>query len=380
MRHSIFFIFLSFLGFFGCTKDSDIPEEPVQTGAPEIQFKTLLSNQGSIWGFDWLPDGNLLFTKKTGSLHLYDSSTGSTQAISGLPNNISSAGQGGLLDVGVAPDYATTRQVYITYSIDGGFLRLARFSLNGTSATNWETLATTESASLWSGHFGSRIAFGSDGKVYWSVGEGGGGSLGGASSPHQNGQKLNTLWGKIHRINRNGSVPLDNPLIPGSAAVSTIFSYGHRNVQSLAFQATTQQLYVAEHGPSGGCELNLIAAANNYGWPLYSMGINYNGTAISNGHTATGITAPLVHWSPALAPSGLTFINHSSFRDWNGNLLIGSLARRQLLMIAMENGLPGTQTVLYTGGRVRNVKQGPSGKIYVSVEDAGQLLELTAKP
>ena len=380
MRHSILYLLLALIGFWGCKKEGEIMVEPILTGTPESQFKTLLSNQGSIWGFDWLPNGQLIFTKKGGSLHTYDSTTGATQVISGLPNNISSAGQGGLLDVGVAPDYATTRQVYITYSIQGGFLRLARFSLNGTSATNWETLATTESASLWSGHYGSRIAFGADGKVYWAVGEGGGGSFGGASSPHQNGQNLNTLWGKIHRMNRDGSVPVDNPLIAGSGGRSTIFSYGHRNIQSMTFQAATQQLYVAEHGPSGGCELNLIAAANNFGWPLYSMGVNYDGTVISNGHTATGITAPLVHWSPALAPSGLTFINHTSFRNWNGNLLVGSLSRRQLIMIAMQNGQPGTQTVLYTGGRVRNVKQGPLGKIYFSVENTGELIELTAKP
>ncbi len=380
MRHFPFFILLAFVTCWGCSKNTDVSEEPVLTGNPQIEMKTLLTNQGSIWGFDWLPDGNLIYTKKTGTLHIYDSTSGNVQGISGLPGDISSVGQGGLLDVAVAPDFATTRQVYITYSISGGFLRLARFQLNGNSATNWESLLTTESASLWNGHFGSRIAFGKDGKVYWSVGEGGAGSLGGASSPHQNAQNLNTLWGKVHRLNRDGSVPSDNPILPGSASRSTLFTFGHRNPQSMAFNPVNNTLYVAEHGPSGGCELNRIASGNNYGWPLYSTGINYNGSGISNGHTAPGITEPLVTWSPALAPSGLTFINHPSFRDWNGYLLIGSLARRQLVMIKMENGQPSTQTILYSNGRVRNVKQGPSGKIYFSVEDAGVLMQLTANP
>jgi glucose/arabinose dehydrogenase len=268
----------------------------------------------------------------------------------------------------------------VTYSITGGFLSLARFTLNGTAASNWQVLHTTESASTWNGHYGSRIAFGPDGKLYWSVGEGGGGSLGGASSPHQNGQRLNTFWGKIHRMNLDGSIPADNPLLPGQTARSTLFSYGHRNPQGMAFDPKTNRLFVNEHGPSGGCELNRVQPAENFGWPLYSMGINYNGTTISNGHTAPGIVAPLKSWTPAFAPSGLTFINHPSFKEWNGNLLMGSLGRKHLLMIKMTNGVPSNETILLeNNGRIRNVKMGPGGKIYVSVEDGGKLLSLTAK-
>jgi glucose/arabinose dehydrogenase len=279
----------------------------------------------------------------------------------------------------VAPDFSTTNRVYITYSITGGFLVLARFTLQGTAATNWQVLHTTESASTWNGHYGSRIAFGPDGKLYWSVGEGGNGSLGGAASPHQNGQRLNTLWGKIHRMNIDGTVPTDNPLLPGQSTRSTIYSYGIRNPQGLAFEPGSGRLFSTEHGPSGGCELNRIEAGSNYGWPLYSNGINYNGSTISNGHNAPGIVAPLKTWTPALAPSGLTFINHRSFRDWNGNLLAGSLGRRQLLMIKMTNGVPGDETVLLNNaGRIRNVKMGAAGRIYVSVED-GRLLALTAR-
>lgn len=370
--------------FFSCSKDAEPPSPPVitppLTGTPDITITTLLTNQGIIWGFDILPNGNLLFTKKAGTMHLFDTTTRSNTTITGLPTNISSAGQGGLLDVAISPDHATSRSVFVTYSITGGFLSLARFTLNGNAATNWQVIQTTESASTWNGHFGSRIAFGSDGKLYWSVGEGGGGSLGGASSPHQNGQRLNTLWGKIHRLNLDGSVPNDNPLLPGQTAPTTIYSYGHRNPQGMAFEPGTVRLFVNEHGPSGGCELNRVQAAENFGWPLYSTGINYNGTVISNGHNASGIVAPLKSWTPALAPAGLTFINHPSFRDWNGNMLMGSLGRKQLLMIKMVNGVPGNETILLENiGRIRNVKMGPAGKIYVSAEDGGRLLSLTAK-
>ena len=313
-------------------------------------------------------------------MQLFDTATRGTINITGLPTNISSAGQGGLLDVAISPDYSTSRTVFVTYSIAGGFLSLARFTLNANAATNWQVLHTTESASTWNGHFGSRIAFDPDGKLYWSVGEGGGASLGGASSPHQNGQRLNTLWGKIHRMNLDGTVPTDNPLLPGQTVRTTIFSYGHRNPQGMAFEPGSGRLFVNEHGPSGGCELNRIEAGNNFGWPLYSNGINYNGSIISNGHNGPGIVAPLKSWTPALAPAGLTFINHPSFRDWNGNMLMGSLGRRQLLMIKMANGVPGNETILLeNNGRIRNVKMGPAGKIYVSVEDGGRLLALTAK-
>jgi len=377
------FVFLLLLS--SCSKDTDLvstqpPVTPPLTGTPEITITTLLSNQGIIWGFDVLPNGNLLFTQKTGVMQLFDTTTRSATIITGLPSNISSSGQGGLLDVAVSPDYSTSRTVFVTYSITGGFLSLARFVLNGNTASNWQVLQTTESASTWNGHFGSRIAVGPDGKLYWSVGEGGDASLGGASSPHQNGQRLNTLWGKIHRMNLDGTVPTDNPLLPGQTTRTTIFSYGHRNPQGMAFEPGSGRLFANEHGPSGGCELNRIEAGNNFGWPLYSNGINYNGTNISNGHNGPGIVAPLKSWSPALAPSGLTFINHISFKDWNGNMLMGSLTLRQLLMIKMTNGVPSSETILLENiGRIRNVKMGPAGKIYVSVEGGGRLLALTAK-
>lgn len=371
--------FVFFAIFLSCSKEDEPVTVPL-IGAPEITVTTLLSNQGIIWGFDFLPNGNLLFTQKTGTMRLFDPTTQSNTLISGLPSNISAAGQGGLLDVAISPDYASSKSVYTTYSITGGFLVLARFTLNGTAASNWQVLHTTESASTWNGHYGSRIAFGTDSKLYWSVGEGGGGSLGGATSPHQNGQRLNTFWGKIHRMNLDGTIPADNPLLPGQTARSTLYSYGHRNPQGMAFDPKTNRLFVNEHGPSGGCELNRVQPAENFGWPLYSMGINYNGTTISNGHTAPGIVAPLKSWTPAFAPSGLTFINHPSFKDWNGNLLMGSLGRKHLLMIKMTNGVPSNETILLeNNGRIRNVKMGPGGKIYVSVEDGGKLLSITAK-
>ncbi len=381
MRLFTYFKYFAIVLFFTqCKKNTR--EVVVDTPPSEtvLVLNTLLSDQGIIWGFDWLPNGQLIFTQKTGTMRLYNPVDSSVTNVSGMPANIFAAGQGGLMDICVAPDFATTNRIYTTYSITGGFLQLASFELNGNTASNWQMLAVTESPSTWNGHYGSRIVIGNDGYVYWAVGEGGGGSLGGASSPHQNGQRLNTLWGKIHRLNRDGSIPADNPVLPGAAEATTQFSMGHRNPQGLAFNPTTNVLYSSEHGPNGGCELNVIEAGRNYGWPLYSTGINYNGTIISNGHAAAGITEPILHWSPAFAPSNITFINHPSFGRFNGNLLIGSLARRQILMYEMGTGTPTNPTVLFENiGRVRNVKQVPGASIYFSVEDGGRLMEIKAK-
>lgn len=372
---------LSGILFASCEKDVQTPPPDDDiTGEPELSVNTLVSNQGIIWGFDVFPNGNIIFTQKAGNMQLLDLATKNTTQVTGLPTNINASGQGGLLDVLIAPERIAPGMIYVTYSITGNFLQLARFRLVGTAVSGWEVLHTTPTSSSYAGHYGSRLAFGPDDKLYWAIGEGGTVSLGGASSPNQNAQDLRSYWGKIHRMNPNGTAPADNPTFSVSGALPTIYSYGHRNPQGLAFEPGTGKLYATEHGPSGGCELNLIEPGKNYGWPLFSHGINYNGTTISSGHTAPGITAPLIFWTPALAPSGLSFISHDSFKSWKGRLLAGSLGRNHLVMIKMESGAVSNQSVLLTNeGRVRNVKQAPSGKLYVSIEAGGRLLEITAK-
>jgi aldose sugar dehydrogenase len=380
--HKRFSIFLlSVLLLASCKKDNlTEPPEETPTGTPDISVSTVLTNQGAIWGFDLFENGNMIFTQKTGAIRLLDVNARTTTPVTGLPTNINAAGQGGMLDIMIPPPSANLGFIYVTYSIAGNFLRLARFTLNGSTATGWQVLHTTPTPSNYAGHYGSRLAYGPDGKIYWAVGEGGTVSQGGASSPNQNAQNLGSYWGKIHRMNPDGTAPADNPFINTTGALPTIFSYGHRNPQGMAFQPGTGRLFATEHGPSGGCELNLIEAGKNYGWPLYSHGINYNGTSISSGHNAPGITPPLVFWTPALAPSGLTFINHNSFKDWKGRLLAGSLGRRHAVMMALDGALVSNQTVLLDNvGRVRNVRQALSGKIYVSVESEGTLLEITAR-
>ncbi len=365
--------------FSSCDKSTNNNETVNQLkGTPTITTKTVLSGRGVIWGFDTLPLGKIIFTEKVGGLFIYDSLNGSVSPINGLPANVESNGQGGWLDVCSSPNVKNDNLIYVTYSITNNFLQLASFSLNNNNATNWQILKTTTTSSSWGGHYGSRICFGKDGKLYWSVGEGGDGSYGGATSPHQNAQNLSSLWGKIHRLNVDGSNPNDNPTISGNLP-SSVYSYGHRNPQGLCFKPNSNNLFSTEHGPKGGCELNLIEPAKNYGWPLYSDGVNYDDTNISDGHNGTGITAPLKSYIPALAPGGICFINHNSYRDWNGNLLISSLGRRQLLLVSLQNNVPIKDTVLFDNiGRVRNVKQTSAGKIIFSIDD-GRLMEMVAQ-
>jgi glucose/arabinose dehydrogenase len=382
MIHNRIFIFLcSVLMMASCNKDTPSgPTEDTPTGTPDISVSTVLTNQGAIWGFDIFENGNMIFTQKSGAIQLLDINTRNTTPITGLPASINASGQGGMLDIMVPPSSSNIGFIYVTYSITGNFLQLARFTLNGSSASGWQVLHTTPTPSNYAGHYGSRLAYGPDGKIYWAVGEGGTVSQGGASSPNQNAQNLGSYWGKVHRMNPDGTAPADNPFVNTAGALPTIFSYGHRNPQGMAFQPGTGRLFATEHGPSGGCELNLIEAGKNYGWPLYSHGINYNGTPISSGHNAPGITPPLVFWTPALAPSGLTFIHHNSFKDWKGRMLAGSLGRRHAVLIGLDGAVVTNQTVLLeNAGRVRNVKQAASGKIYVSIESEGTLIEITAR-
>jgi len=362
-----------------CNKQDSTPEPTPVAGEPIVVTETILNNRDIIWGMDFLPDGRIVFTEKSGGIFLFDTATKAETALTGFATDADSRGQGGLLDICVHPAYPTNGWVYAAYSSTGGFINLVRFKISGTAITGFQTLHKSATASTWYGHYGSRILFAPDGMLYWSVGEGGSSSYGGPTTPHSNAQRLdNNLWGKVHRLNADGSLPTSNPLLPGGLR-NTIFTYGNRNPQGLAVDATGN-VWETEHGPQGGCEVNLLQPGSNYGWPYYSDGRNYDGTTISNGHGGAGITQPIRSWSPAVAPAGLAFINSPTWKSWNGNLLMGSLGRRQLFRLVLN----GTQvqsehTLLNDAGRIRNVKMGPDGHVYVSIEGPGRIVRLKAQ-
>ncbi|QJW90871.1 PQQ-dependent sugar dehydrogenase [Spirosoma taeanense] len=351
-----------------------------QTGTPTIRVQTLLTNYEIIWGMDFLPNGDLLFTERKGRLFRY--AGGTATELTGLPTDINISGQGGLLDLRVHPAYATNGWIYCSYSSSPAGsratqLNLIRFKINANRITNLETIFKTSATNTWYGHYGARIEFDKNGLLYFSVGEGGPSSYGGASSPNQNAQNVKTEWGKIHRMTDSGQVPADNPTLPGNTTPTTIFSYGHRNPQGLALNPFTGDLWETEHGPKGGDEVNIIQSAKNYGWPLVSYGINYDGTPISTSPTRDGIQAPVHTWTPSIGTCGLAFITSDKFKDWKGNLVTGSLPLNYLSRCAISNNKVVSEAkLLENQGRIRNVKQGPDGSLYVSIEGPGRIVQL----
>jgi glucose/arabinose dehydrogenase len=365
-----------------CTKDDLQPREEEPLTDPEITITTLVTDYEIIWGMDFLPGGDMIFGEKRGKL--YRLSNGTVKEITGFPAVLSS-GQGGLLDIRVHPGYSTNGWIYAGYSgslPDGsGQLNLIRFSIINDKVLNIENLFSSGGKNTWYGHYGSRILLDSNGFLYLSIGEGGTTSMGGANSPNLNAQDTKSNWGKIHRFNDDGSIPADNPVLPGNSAPASIWSYGHRNPQGLALHPETGDIWSSEHGPKGGDELNIVRKGLNYGWPLYSIGVNYNGSAISSGHTAPGIESPLYTWTPSIGVCGITFITSDGFRTWKGDLLATGLASQKLYRLVVKDNRITDATELLTGyGRVRNAVQGPDGAVYVSVEGPGRIIRIMPVP
>ena len=318
------------------------------------------------WGFDFLPNGSLLITEKSGKLiHFKD---GKKNEIGGLPE-IKVQGQGGLMDVKLHPNFQENQWVYLTYSSPEGEGRgantaLMRAKLEGNRLTDQEVLYKASPNSSKPFHFGSRIEFDNEGYIYFSVGDRG--------SRDENPQDVTRDCGKIYRLHDDGRIPKDNPFVNRSNAKKAIFSYGHRNPQGMVKHPATGEIWVHEHGPRGGDELNIVKKGQNYGWPIITYGINYSGTKITDETSKPGMEQPLYFWVPSIAPSGLEVVSSDKYPGWKGNVLAGSLAFQYLERLVLENNEVTYREKLLDGmGRVRSVNQGPDGYIYVGIEGKG---------
>jgi glucose/arabinose dehydrogenase len=375
MRNKVL-IFLSIILFNLCSCEKENEED--LTGVPQLKMKTILSGYEIIWGMDFIPNGDLIFGEKQGKLYRKNNET--VTEITGLPE-VLSTGQGGLLDIRVHPDYSKNGWVYACYSASnpagGGQLKLIRFKITNDQVNNIENIYTTNGSNTWYGHYGSRIVFDMEKNLYLSVGEGGIGSYGGPNTINTNAQNSNTSWGKIHRMRDDGSIPADNPVIPGNSGPTTVYTFGHRNPQGLTLNPETGEIWETEHGPRGGDEVNIIIRGANYGWPVYSIGVNYDGTTISSGHNAPGIEAPIHTWTPSIATCGIAFITSNKFKSWKGNLLVSGLVSQKLIRCVVRgNKIIEEDVLLSNSGRVRNVIQAPDGSIYVSVENPGRIIQI----
>jgi glucose/arabinose dehydrogenase len=361
---------------------SNEPDPPPVTppAPPTIEVTTLLTGYEIVWGMDFLPNGDMLFTEKRGKM--YRLSNGTVTEITGFPT-VRSAGQGGLLDIRVHPDYANNGWVYAAYSAtssaNNGELRLVRFRLTGNTVQNLETLFNTGGGNTWNGHYGARIVLDRNGMVWLGVGEGGNGSYGGPTASNLNSSNPASAWGKIHRMTDAGGVPSDNPILSGQTARTTVWAIGIRNPQGMTLHPTTGELWENEHGPKGGDEVNIIAKGGDYGWPRYSLGTNYDGTSISQNHSANGIIPPIHSWTPSIGVCGMAFITSNDFGSWKGSLLCGGLAAQRLYRCTFDGTrITSMETVNGVTGRVRNVVQGPDGAVYASLENPGRILRIKA--
>jgi glucose/arabinose dehydrogenase len=315
------------------------------------------------WGMTQLPGGELLITERSGTLYLLKAD-GTKQSISGLPV-ITNLGQGGLLDVILHPKYQENGWIYLSYSSsegegEGANTAIIRAKIKGTTLTDIEQLYKASPNSKKGQHFGSRLAFDDAGYLYFSVGDRGNRSV--------NPQGLTRDGGKIYRLHDDGKIPVDNPFVTSSKPA--VYSYGHRNPQGMAKHPKTGEIWAHEHGPRGGDEVNIIAAGKNYGWPVISYGINYNGTSFTEITKKEGMEQPIYYWDPSIAPSGMAFVTGDKYPEWKGHLLVGSLKFNYLVLCKLEgNKIVATEIVQKDIGRVRNVVQLADGFIYVATDN-----------
>lgn len=362
MKYNLLFINMLLLTFSACAQKDTTIEESTYT----YSIETVVEDLQIPWGMAFLPDGSMLITEKSGKLiHFKD---GEKQLINDVPE-VYNRGQGGLMDLVLHPNYEQNGWIYFSYASsegdgDGGNTAIMRAKLNGNQLTEKELLYKATPNTTAGQHFGSRIAFDNNGFLYFSAGERGERDI--------NPQDISRDNGKIYRINADGSIPSDNPFVNEPNAKKAIYSFGHRNPQGMILHPTTGEIWVHEHGPKGGDEINIIKKAANYGWPVVTHGLNYSGTSITSETSRPDMEDPIYYWIPSIAPSGMAFVTSDKYPHLKNNLLVGSLKFQYLELDILEDEKVVKRERLLEGiGRVRDVRQGPDGFIYVAVEGLG---------
>lgn len=339
----------------------------------------LLAGLENPWSIAFLPDGRMLVTERAGRLRLVTQDFKlDPKPIDGLPEVIAN-GQGGLFDVVLHPQHAQNGWIYWAYNAPGtgGWgTALARGKLQGQRMTEVQVLFSMQPKTRSAHHFGGRIVFDATGMVYLTLGDRG---------DKDRAQKLNDHAGSVIRLHDDGRVPNDNPFVERAGALPEKWTLGHRNMQGAAINPQTGELWTHEHGPQGGDEVNVIRPGLNYGWPIITYGVNYGlGTKIGEGQSKPGMVQPLQVWVPSIAPSGIAFVSGSQFPQWRGSMLVGALRGQMLVRLTLEGDKVLSEERLFQGrpGRIRDVRMGPDGFVYLLTDDPqGALLRLEpAKP
>lgn len=344
----------------------------IRTKDLTFRLDTVVSGLDTPWGLEFLPNGDMLITEISGILYRW---TGTNlQKINGLPE-VKHRGQGGLLDIKLHPNYSENGYLYLSFSKPNpnnsreATTAVIRAKLEGNQLVNIVEIFEAKPYVSTSRHYGSRLEFDNSGYLYISVGDRGQRDI----FP----QMLDNQCGKIHRLNGDGTIPSDNPFVNNSTAMPSIWSYGHRNPQGLVKHPRTGDMWEHEHGPRGGDEVNKIEKARNYGWPIISYGINYNGTRFTKITEKEGMEQPELQWTPSIAPCGMDFVNHERYGAWNGDILSGSLSFEYVNRCIMEGDkIVGEEKLLEGIGRVRAIEMSPDGYLYIGVEDPGAMYKI----
>ena len=343
-----------------------------QTG--KLAVEELATGLDHPWGIAFLPDGRALVTERAGRLRLLGTDNKLSEPLAGVPE-VSARGQGGLLDVALDPDFKTNRVIFFSYAEPGpggASTAFARAVLGEGKLDNVTVVFRQLPKVSGNGHYGGRVVFSRQGHMFLTTGE---------RQKMTPSQDLMSHLGKVIRLNRDGTVPADNPFVGRSDAKPEIWSYGHRNVQGAAIEPKTGDLYTLEFGPAGGDELNRPEPGKNYGWPLVSWGKHYNGEDIPDPPTRPDLVDAVKYWVPAISPSGMIFYTGTKFPQWKDNLLIGGLGAVGIVRLKLENGKVVDEERIELGARIRDVDQAPDGSIIVLTDDDdGKILRLRPQP
>lgn len=350
-----------------------------ETEQATIHVTTIASGLIHPWGMAFLPDGSALVTERPGRLRHMSEQGELSESIAGLPE-VDARDQGGLLDVALDPDFSENRLVYLSFSEPGpegtNSTAVARGRLNADSSAleEVEVIFSQQPKLPSTKHFGSRLVFDGEGHLFVTLGERS------EARFRDQAQDLDSHLGKIVRIYPDGGVPEDNPFVGQEGALPEIWSLGHRNIQAAAMNPETGVLWEIEHGPRGGDELNIPEPGKNYGWPVVSHGVNYDGSPVGTGESeAPSFEDPIYQWTPVIAPSGMTFYTGDAFPEWQGDLFVGGLASTALVRLELDgDSVVHEERILDDAGRrIRDVVQGPDGALYLLIDaDDGEVLRI----
>lgn len=347
-----------------------VEDQPAQS---DLDVTSIAHGLEHPWALAFLPDGRMLVTEKPGRMRIVDAAGKISASLAGVPSVVYK-GQGGLLDVVLDPQFAKTHRIYFSYSepraADTNATAVAYAELKQDRIENLKVIFRQQPAMKSDVHFGSRLAFAPDGNLFITTGE--------RNIGRDKAQTLDNDLGKVIRITREGDVPAGNPFASRNDARPELWSYGHRNMQGAAINPWSGKLWTHEHGPQGGDEINIPQAGRNYGWPVITYGEQYGGGKIGDGITQKeGMEQPIHYWVPSIAPSGMAFYNAERFPQWQENLFVGSLKFGKLVRLQLSGEKVISEQRFNIGSRVRDVRQGADGYLYLLTDESnGQILRV----